>query len=262
MKLTDDMADSTPLSDHVGATSSPDTDAERGASNTESPQQSVETRFFVAGTSVILKGLPTVQCNGRVGKVLPQRAAATQERIPLALINGTKLSVKPTNLKVEDDPRPDDSMPPLPQAANDALSDESLPLWEHAGIKPVGAKADEDAASENSMPSLEDDGNKTPSISKQENSGVGGPTFTFNQSRAAGDGNGALEDVGKEIPTQSAEKHSIVEGTKVILKGLTALQLNGQVGKMLKNCRTASTHDRIPAALMNGHKLRVKITNL
>ena len=50
-----------------------------------------------------------------------------------------KLSVKPTNLKVEDDVRPDGSTPPHPQATDDALSDESWPLWEYVGIKPVGA---------------------------------------------------------------------------------------------------------------------------
>ena len=44
----------------------------------------------------------------------------------------------------------------------------------------------------NSVPSLDDDGNKTPSQEEE--------TSTFNVLLAAGDGSGALEDVGKEIP--------------------------------------------------------------
>ena len=63
---------------------------------------------------------------------------------------------------------------------------------------------------------------------KAVNIPVGGPTSTFNKLLAARDGGGDLVDVGKEIPTQSAETHSFVEGTKVILKCLTVLQYNGQ----------------------------------
>ena len=57
MKLMDDMEDSTPPLDYVEAKSPPVTDGERGASYEGSPVQSVETRLFVAGTPVILKGL-------------------------------------------------------------------------------------------------------------------------------------------------------------------------------------------------------------
>ena len=103
-------------------------------------------------------------------------------------------------------------MPPLPQATDEAFPDESWPIWEHA----------------NTMPSLEDDGNKTLATQNQKNPGVGGPTF--NKLLAARDG----EDVGMEISTESDETHSYAEGTKVIFKGLTALQYNGQVGKILK----------------------------
>ena len=48
----------------------------------------------------------------------------------------------------------------------------------------------------------------------------------------------------------------------MILKGLTALQYNGQDGKILKMYTTAPAPDRIPVALMNGHTLSVKITHL
>ena len=48
----------------------------------------------------------------------------------------------------------------------------------------------------------------------------------------------------------------------MILKGMTAMQYNGQVGKILKTCMTASIQDKIPVALMNGQRLSVKITNL
>ena len=72
IKLTEDMEDSTPPSDNVGAKLLPVTDAECGASYKESPEQSDETRSFVAGTSVILKGLSTVQFNGQAGKILSQ----------------------------------------------------------------------------------------------------------------------------------------------------------------------------------------------
>ena len=95
MKLTEDMEDSTPPLDNVGAKLPPVTDAERGASQKESPEQSDETRSFVAGTSVTLKGLSTTQYNGQVGKILPLGAAKTQGRIPVALNSGNKLSVKP-----------------------------------------------------------------------------------------------------------------------------------------------------------------------
>ena len=106
MKLTDDMEDSAQPLDSVGAKSPPATDAGRGASYKESPEQIDETRFFVVGSSVILKGLSTVQYNGQVGKILPRFAAGTQDRIAVALINGKKISVKPTNLKVEHEARP------------------------------------------------------------------------------------------------------------------------------------------------------------
>ena len=82
-----------------------------------------------------------------------------------------QLRVKPTILKVEDDARPDDSMLRLPKATDNALSDASWPLWDYAGLKPVGDKVDENAVPENSMPPLEDEGNKTPAISKQGNPG-------------------------------------------------------------------------------------------
>ena len=61
----------------------------------------------------------------------------------------------------------------------------------------------------------------------RKNPGFGGPTF--NKLLAARDG----EDVNMEIFTQSEETHSYAKGTKVILKGLTALQYNGQFGKIL-----------------------------
>ena len=80
--------------------------------------------------------------------------------------------------KSEDDARPEDSMPPLPQATDEALPDESWPIWECAGS--------EDPLSRSCVP--------------QETE----------------------RDVGMEISTESAETHSYAEGTKVILKGLTA----------------------------------------
>ena len=127
------------------------------------------------------------------------------------------------------------------------------------GNQACGCNVDEDAVPENSMPSLEDHGDKTPAIPKQENPGVGGPTF--NKLHAARDGSGALEDVGMETSSEGAETHSCAEGIEVILNGLTAMQYYGQVGKILKICTTASTQDRIPVALVNGHGLGVKITN-
>ena len=69
--------------------------------------------------------------------------------------------MKFSNLKEKDDARPEDSMPPLPQATDEALPDESWPIWEYA----------------NCVPSINDDGKTTPATQKQENSGVGGPTF-------------------------------------------------------------------------------------
>ena len=92
------------------------------------------------------------------------------------------------------------------------------------------------------MPSLEDDGNKTLATQNQENPGVGGPTF--NKLLAARDGE-ERRDTQQYIGHQS-----------------DPLQYNGQVGKILKNCTTPSTQDRIPVALMNGHRLSVKITIL
>ena len=122
MKRTDDMEELTPPLDCVGAKSPPNTDAERGASYQESPEQSVEACIFVAGTSEIF-------CPMRSGNAM-------------VLISVTKLNMRSTNLKVEDDARPDDSMPLLPpsQATDDALSDESWPPSENVGIKPVGGQ--------------------------------------------------------------------------------------------------------------------------
>ena len=69
---------------------------------------------------------------------------------------------------------------------------------------PVGAKDDDDFVSESWMPSLKDDGNKTLAIQKAGKSRVGGLISTFNKLLAAGDRCGALEAVGKQIPSQSA----------------------------------------------------------
>ena len=126
------------------------------------------------------------------------------------------------------------------------------------GIKPVGANVDEDAVPENSMPTLADDGKRLAAVQKQEQPGVGGPTSTSSKLLAAGDGSEALEDVRKEIPKQSTETHNFVEGTKVMFKGLTELQYNGQVGKILENRTTASTHDRIPVALISTRPARAR----
>ena len=149
MKLTDDMEDLTSPLDNVGDKSHLVTDTERGTSNSESPEQSDETCSFVAGTSVILKDLSTAQYNGQVGEILSQGAGQDSSGCD----QRENLRVNPTNRKVEDDARPEDSMLLLLQATDDALADESWPLWEYVGIKPV--------VPDNSMPSLEDDGNKT-----------------------------------------------------------------------------------------------------
>ena len=61
---------------------------------------------------MILKGLSTAQYDGQVGKVLSHGAAATQDRIPVALTNGKKHSVKLSKQKVEAGERLEDSMPP------------------------------------------------------------------------------------------------------------------------------------------------------
>ena len=54
-----------------------------------------------------------------------------------------------------------------------------------------------------------------------------------------------LADIGPDCwkVSSTSSSSSSAEGTKVILKGLTALQYNGQVGKILKNCPTSSTQD-------------------
>ena len=133
---------------------------------------------------MILKGLSTVQYNDQAGKILSQGAAATQGRISVALNTRKKLSVTLANLKVEADARLEDSMPPLPQATGEALRDG--PLWDKA----------------NSRPSLEDDGNKQHACHpKQENSGVGGPTF--NKLLATRDG----EDAG----LRRAQRHTALQ---------------------------------------------------
>ena len=49
------------------------------------------------------------------------------------------------------------------------------------------------------------------------------------------------EDAGKEIPMQSAETHRYAEGTKVILKGLSTVQHNGQAGKNSAPVRSGNT---------------------
>ena len=72
MKLTEDVEDSTPPLDCVGAKLPPVIDSERGASHKESLEQSDETRSSVAGASVILKGLSTVQYNARLARFCPR----------------------------------------------------------------------------------------------------------------------------------------------------------------------------------------------
>ena len=61
-------------------------------------------------------------------------------------------------------------------------------------------------------------------------------------------------------------KRSLTQSAETLCRGHQSdsqkSQYNGQVGKMLKNCTTASTHESIPVVLMHGHRLSVKITNL
>ena len=226
------------------------TDVDRGASYKGSPEQSVERRFFVAGTSVILKGFSTVQHSGQVVKILPQCAAATQDRIPVALIAGKKLSVKPTALKVGNGARPDDSMPPPPHATDAALSDEPWTLWDNVGIKPVGAKVDDDAVPEKTMPPLEDDGNKTPAIPKQENPGAGGPTSTYNTLLAVGDGSEALEDVFVGDPYAERRDTRLCRGHQSDPQRSDRIAVQRSGWQDFEKLHDSTTRDRLPVALM------------
>ena len=70
-----------------------------------------------------------------------------------------------------------------------------------------------------------DDGNNTLATPQSRtHPGLEDSASTFNKLLAAADRGGALEAVGMEIPSQSAESHSFVECTKVILKGLVVLR--------------------------------------
>ena len=137
MNLTDDMEDSTPPRDYEGAKSPPVTDAERGASYNEIPEQSDETRLFVARISVILKGLSTVQYDGQVGKILPRvRSGKGQD--------SSGFDQRGKNAQRETYKSPGGGR--------------------CEGIRVRGNQA---CGPENSMPSLEDDGNKTPAVQKE-----------------------------------------------------------------------------------------------
>ena len=120
----------------------------------EIPLQSAETHRHAEGTNVILKGLSAAQYNGQGGKIPPSAQRQHRKGFQWPLNHGEKISVKLSDLKVKDEARLEDSMPPRPQATDEALHDESWPIWEHA----------------NSMPSLEDDGNKTLAAQRQKKS--------------------------------------------------------------------------------------------
>ena len=88
----------------------------------------------------------------------------------------------------------------------------------------IGAMSGHTAVFEDSMPQ------------QQENQGVGGPTSKYNKLRAARDRDRAREASGRG----SAEAHSSAAVTNVIFKGLSALQYNGQAGKVF--LQTAQQH--------------------
>ena len=189
---------------------------------------------------MIPKDLSAAQHNGQVGKILPQRAAATQERIPVALIDGKNLSVTASNLKVEDDAMLNDSMPLLPPSlpADDALSGESCHLWTALESSPWVPSRTKMLSPRIRCRVWTDDGNMTLATRNAGTSRLGGPASTFNKVACRRRQAGHLRPWASD---RSAESHSFVERTKVSLKGLTALQYNGRVGKIWENCTTAST---------------------
>ena len=192
----------------MGARSPPVTDTECGASCNESLEQSDERHLSVAGTSVILKGLSTVQYNGPSWQdPAPVRSDNTGQD-SVALISGKKFSVKLAGLMVEDEARLDHSTPPLPRATDDALSGRIMATSGISRTRACGWKR-----------------RAFDAVFRVQAGKSRGRRTTYKKLLDARDGSGALEDGGTEIPTQSAETHRCAEGTKVILKGLTAMQL-------------------------------------
>ena len=241
-KLADYLQDSTPRLDCVGAKSPPITDTERGAGCKEIPERSVERRIPVTGTSVIHNGLSAVQYNGQVGKILHRCAAATQERIPVALITRKKLSMKPANLKVDDAAMLNDSMPPfpLPQATDDALSDESRPPLNFMRVKPVGANEDEEAVPKIDAASGRTIATRHPATKKQKIHGWR-TTSTFNELLATGDRRGI---------------RGRWQGDPVAERRVTQLRRRHQSESQ------KSTQERVLVALMSGHRLSVNSAKL
>ena len=121
---------------------------------------------------------------------------------------------------------------------------------------------DQDAVPENSMPSLEDDGSKTTAIQKQKYPGVGGPTSTFHKLQQETEAE-HLGTLAWRSPRRAQRETQPCRGHQCDSQksDRTAVQRSG-CQDFERNCKTASTRDRIPVAMMSGQKLSVKITKL
>jgi len=230
--MSDDSDDSMPPLDYVGAS--------RPSVKTPSPVDKDVTKKerdsgsadFAPGDLVTLRGLSKADLNGETGRILPSTGSRDGRLAVKLTRSGQKLSIKSQNLekgkgfdseaKAEDS---DDSMPPL-EYVGTTLTAEEASYLEKAEAKPVATAPK--AAQVRELPD-----------------GSGDP-LRVSQSGA----NGAVPPA------------SFSPGDRVVLRGLSKLELNGQPAVVLPATSSTET-GRLPVRLLKSQQvLSIKRENL
>ena len=181
------------------------------------------------GDRVELKGLSKKELNGQKG-TLQSFAQAAQGRLAVKLDSGQRVSIKLENL-AKLDPQINGHAPAAQQAADDA---DMPPLEYVGGTVPNGTAGHQPA--------------------KLANRGLQAPIRQAEQD--AEDDMPPLEYVGQDLSAGV----SLLEGDRVMLKGLCKAGLDGQTGKLQSFER--ATKGRLPVKLDSGQLLAVKPINL
>ena len=204
------------------------------------------------GDRVLLKGLSKKELNGQKG-TLQSFAQAQQGRLAVKLDSGQRVSIKPENLgKLEPEsngsfvdascPADDSDMPPLEYVG--AASTPNVDGKQHSqgsAATEVGRHADD----EDEMPPLEYVGT-APAASSRSSAGK----------QEDEDDMPPLEYVGASTPLDVPLR----EGDRVLLRGLSKKELNGQKGTLQSFAQ--AQQGRLAVKLDSGQRVSIKPENL
>ena len=182
------------------------------------------------GDRVALRGLSRKELNRQKG-TLQSFTQAAQGRLAVKLDSGQRVSIKPENLAKLDS-----------QITGNV----------------VDAQQMQQSADDSDMPPLEYVGGAVPNGNREDQSHRAGESMVASRQAKDGDEDDMppLEYVGQDLSAGL----SLLEGDRVMLKGLSKAGLDGQVGKLENFSR--ATKGRLPVKLDSGQLLAVKPVNL